>query len=141
MIDPVGTGFSKPLGDAKPADFHGVDEDIRSVAQFIKRYVSENGRWGSPKYVLGESYGGMRGAGLAYYLQANMGMNLNGLVLVSPFLNGATGIDGEGMDLGQVTYLPTLAATAWYHGLVPDRPATVQEYRFKAFTSPARYGV
>lgn len=128
MIDPVGTGFSKPLGDAKPADFHGVDEDIRSVAQFIKRYVSENGRWGSPKYVLGESYGGMRGAGLAYYLQANMGMNLNGLVLVSPFLNGATGIDGEGMDLGQVTYLPTLAATAWYHGLVPDRPATVQEY-------------
>jgi carboxypeptidase C (cathepsin A) len=128
MIDPVGTGFSKPLGEAKPADFHGVDEDLKSVAQFIKRYVSENGRWGSPKYVLGESYGGMRGAGLAYYLQANMGMNLNGLVLVSPFLNGATGIDGEGMDLGQVTYFPTLAATAWYHGLVPDKPATVQEY-------------
>jgi carboxypeptidase C (cathepsin A) len=95
MIDPVGTGYSKPLGDAKPADFHGVDEDIKSVAQFIKRYVSENGRWGSPKYVLGESYGGMRGAG---------------------------------MDLGQVTYFPTLAATAWYHGLVPNKPATVQEY-------------
>jgi carboxypeptidase C (cathepsin A) len=128
MIDPVGTGYSKPLGDAKPADFHGVDEDLKSVAQFIKRYVSENGRWGSPKYVLGESYGGMRGAGLAYYLQANMNMNLNGLVLISPFLNGATGIDGEGMDLGHVTYLPTLAATAWYHGLVPNKPATVQEY-------------
>ena len=128
MIDPVGTGYSKPLGDAKPADFHGVDEDIKSVAQFIKRYVSENGRWGSPKYVLGESYGGMRGAGLAYHLQANLGMNLNGLVLVSPFLNAATGIDGEGMDLGHVTYFPTLAATAWYHGLVPNKPATVQEY-------------
>ena len=128
MIDPVGTGYSKPLGEAKPADFHGVDEDLKSVAQFIKRYVSENGRWGSPKYVLGESYGGMRGAGLAYYLQANMGMNLNGLVLVSPFLNAATGIDGEGMDLGHVTYLPTLATTAWYHGLIPNKPATVQEY-------------
>jgi carboxypeptidase C (cathepsin A) len=128
MIDPVGTGFSKPLGEAKPADFHGVDEDIKSVGQFIKRYVSENGRWGSPKYVLGESYGGMRGAGLAYYLQSAMNMNLNGLVLVSPFLNAATGIDGEGMDLGQVTYFPTLAATAWYHGLIADKPASIEEY-------------
>ena len=128
MIDPVGTGFSKPLGAAKPADFHGVDEDIKSVAQFIKRYVSENGRWGSPKYVLGESYGGMRGAGLAHYLQSQLGMNLNGLVIVSPFLNAATGIDGEGMDLGHVTYFPTLAATAWYHDLIPNKPATVQEY-------------
>ena len=128
MIDPVGTGYSKPLGEAKPADFHGVDEDIKSVAQFIKRYVTENGRWGSPKYVLGESYGGMRGAGLAYYLQSRLGMNLNGLVIVSPFLSAATGIDGDGTDLGHVAYLPTLAATAWYHGLVPNRPATVQDY-------------
>ena len=128
MIDPVGTGFSKPLGDAKPADFHGVDEDIRSVAQFIKRYVSENGRWGSPKYVLGESYGGMRGAGLAYHLQAEQGMNLNGLVVVSPFLNAETGIDGAGIDYAHVAYLPTLAATAWYHGLVQDKPATIAAY-------------
>jgi carboxypeptidase C (cathepsin A) len=128
MIDPVGTGFSKPLGEAKPADFHGVDEDIKSVAQFIKRYVSENGRWGSPKYILGESYGGMRGAGLSYYLQATMGMNLNGLVIVSPFLNGGTGIDGEGINLGHVAYFPTLAATAWYHGLIPNKPATVEEF-------------
>jgi carboxypeptidase C (cathepsin A) len=128
MIDPVGTGFSKPLGDAKPADFHGVDEDIRSVAQFIKRYVTENGRWGSPKYVLGESYGGMRGAGLAYHLQAEQGMNLNGLVMISPFLNAETGIDGAGIDVAHAAYLPTLAATAWYHNLVQDKPATIAEY-------------
>ncbi len=128
MIDPVGTGFSKPIGDAKPADFHGVDEDIRSVGQFIKKYVSENGRWGSPKYVLGESYGGMRGAGLAYHLQAVHGMNLNGLVCVSPFLNAETGIDGDEIDVAHVAYFPTLAATAWYHGLVADKPATVGEY-------------
>ena len=128
MIDPVGTGFSKPLGDAEPADFHGVDEDIRSVAQFIKRYVSENGRWGSPKYVLGESYGGMRGAGLAYHLQAEQGMNLNGLVVVSPFFNAETGIDGAGIDYAHVAYLPTLAATAWYHNLVQDKPATITAY-------------
>jgi len=69
MIDPIGTGFSKPLGDAKGADFWGVDQDIKSVGQFIKRYVSDSGRWGSPKYLLGESYGGLRSAGLAYYLQ------------------------------------------------------------------------
>ncbi|MCE3284255.1 MAG: Carboxypeptidase [Steroidobacteraceae bacterium] len=128
MIDPVGTGFSKPLGEAKPEDFHGVDEDIRSVAQFIKRYVSENGRWGSPKYVLGESYGGMRGAGLAYHLQAEQGMNLNGLVIVSPFLNAETGIDGAGIDSAHVAYFPTLAATAWYHGLVQDKPPTIEQY-------------
>ena len=128
MIDPVGTGFSKPLGKAKPADFHGVDEDIRSVGQFIKKYVAESGRWGSPKYVLGESYGGMRGAGLAYHLQAVHGMNLNGLVIVSPFLNAETGIDGDGIDIAHVAYLPTLAATAWYHGRVQDKPATIEEY-------------
>lgn len=128
MIDPVGTGYSKPLGEAKPEDFHGVDEDIKSVAQFIKQYVSENGRWASPKYVLGESYGGMRGAGLTYYLQSREGMNLNGLVMVSPFLNAGTGIDGEGLDVPHVAYFPTLAATAWYHGLVKDRPASIAEY-------------
>jgi hypothetical protein len=64
MIDPIGTGFSKPLGEAKGADFWGVDQDIKSVGQFIKRHVSDNGRWGSPKYLLGESYGGIRSAGL-----------------------------------------------------------------------------
>jgi carboxypeptidase C (cathepsin A) len=128
MIDPVGTGFSKPLGDAKPADFQGVDEDVKSVAQFIKKYVSENGRWASPKYLLGESYGGMRSAGLAYYLQSNEGMNFNGIVLVSPFLNAETGIDGGGIDIAHVAYFPTLAATAWYHNLIANKPAAVADY-------------
>ena len=72
MIDPVGTGFSKLLGEAKGTDFWGVDQDIKSVGAFIKCYVTENGRWGSPKYVLGESYGGMRGSGLAMYLQSRL---------------------------------------------------------------------
>jgi carboxypeptidase C (cathepsin A) len=128
MIDPVCTGFSKPLGDAKSADFWGVDQDIRSVGQFIKRYVSDNGRWGSPKYLLGESYGGMRSAGLAYYLQSTQGMDLNGVVLVSPFLNAGSGIDGEEIDLPHVLYLPTFAATAWYHDAIPNKPASLQAY-------------
>jgi carboxypeptidase C (cathepsin A) len=99
MIDPVGTGFSKAVGDAKNADFWGVDQDIRSVGAFIKRYVSENGRWASPKYVLGESYGGMRSAGLAYHVQSEHGMNLNGVVLVSPFQSAGSGIDAMEIDL------------------------------------------
>jgi len=128
MIDPVGTGFSKPLGEAKGADFWGVDQDIKSVGAFIKRWVTENGRWASPKYLLGESYGGMRSAGLADHLQSVHGMNLNGVVLVSPFLDSASGVDGIELDLPHALYLPTLAATAWYHGLVANRPASLEAF-------------
>jgi len=128
MIDPVGTGFSKPLGEAKGADFWGVDQDIKSVGAFIKRWVAENGRWASPKYLLGESYGGMRSAGLANHLQSVHGMNLNGVVLVSPFLNAASGVDGIEIDLPHALYLPTLAATAWYHDRVPNKPASLEAF-------------
>jgi carboxypeptidase C (cathepsin A) len=122
MLDPVGTGFSVPLGNATGKDFWGVDQDIESVATFIKKYVSENGRWGSPKYILGESYGGMRAAGLVHHLQNRHGMQCNGVVLVSPFLSMGSGVDGASIDLPHVLYLPTLAATAWYHQTIPDRP-------------------
>jgi carboxypeptidase C (cathepsin A) len=128
MIDPVGTGFSKAVGEAKNADFWGVDQDIKSVGAFIKRYVSENGRWASPKYLLGESYGGMRSAGLAFYLQSTQGMNLNDVVLVSPFLSAASGVDGMEIDLPHVLYLPTLAATAWYHDAIANKPASLQAF-------------
>ncbi len=128
MIDPVGTGFSKPLGEAKGEDFWGVDQDIKSVGSFIKRYVTENGRWGSPKYVLGESYGGVRGAGLARHLQSDLGMNLNGLILVSPYFGIASGDDGIGNDLPHVLYLSTFAATAWYYDAVAGKPASLDDY-------------
>ena len=128
MIDPVGTGFSKPLGDAKGADFWGVDQDIRSVGAFIQRYVTENGRWASPKYILGESYGGVRGAGLVQHLQSTHGMNFNGLVLVSPFLSVVSGRDGVAIDLPHVLFLPTFAATAWYHDAIPEKPRSLDEF-------------
>ena len=128
MIDPVGTGFSKLLGEAKGTDFWGVDQDIKSVGTFIKRYVTENGRWGSPKYVLGESYGGVRGSGLANYLQSELGMNLNGLILVSPFFSLVSGEDGIGIDLPHVLYLSTFAATAWYYDAIADKPASLEAY-------------
>jgi len=128
MVDPVGTGFSVPLGEAEGKDFWGVDPDIRSVGAFIKKYVTENGRWGSPKYILGESYGGIRTAGLVHHLQSRESMNFNGVVLVSPFLNMGSGIDGAQIDLPHVLYLPTLAATAWYHGAVADRPERLEDF-------------
>ena len=128
MIDPVGTGFSKPLGEAKPDQFHGVDQDLRSVGDFVKRYTSENGRWASPKYLLGESYGGMRTAGLVNRMQQTAGMHFNGVVLVSPFLDMGSGLDGAEIDLPHVLYLPTLAATAWYHEIVDDRPAELETF-------------
>jgi carboxypeptidase C (cathepsin A) len=128
MIDPVGTGFSKPLGEAKGADFWGVDQDVKSIGAFIKRWVAENGRWASPKYLLGESYGGMRSAALANYLQSTQGMNLNGVVIVSPFLSAGSGVDGIELDLPHALYLPTFAATAWYHKLIPNRPASLEAY-------------
>ncbi|MCG8454716.1 MAG: hypothetical protein MI919_00435, partial [Holophagales bacterium] len=114
MVDPVGTGFSKPIGKGKGEDFWGVDQDIRSVGSFIRKYVTLNGRWGSPKYILGESYGGIRSAGLVWHLQSVHSMATNGLILVSPFLDMGTGIDGAGIDLPHVLYLSTFAATAWY---------------------------
>jgi len=91
MMDPVGTGFAKPVGEGKGEDFWGVDQDIKSVSEFIVQYVTENGRWASPKYVLGESYGGMRTGGVSYYLLSKHYMALNGVILVSPFMEMATG--------------------------------------------------
>jgi len=128
MIDPVGTGFSKPLGEAEGKQFWGVDQDIESVAQFIKQYINEQGRWASPKFILGESYGGIRGAGLAHHLQSRHGMNLNGLILVSPFLNTAAGRDGGGLDLPHALFFPTFAATAWYHGVLDAAPTDLAAY-------------
>ena len=122
MIDPVGTGYSRPVGEATGADFWGVDQDIDSVSRFIKTWVAENGRWDSPKFVLGESYGGMRSGGVAWVLLSQHGMALNGVILVSPFMSFADGFDGLGVDLPHILFLPTLAATAWYHDALAEKP-------------------
>ena len=121
MIDPVGTGYSKPIGDTEGKEFWGVDADIKTVSDFIEQYITENNRWRSPKYLLGESYGGMRSAGVINYVQSTHGMAFDGIILVSPFLNFAVGVDGVGEDLPHVLYLPTLAATAWYHDALENK--------------------
>lgn len=127
MVDPVGTGYSKTVDKGEGKDFWGVDQDIESVGAFIKKYVTENGRWASPKYILGESYGGIRSAGLVWHLQNDHGMNFNGIAIVSPFLNMGSGIDGAQIDMPHVLYLSTLAATAWYHDAIADKPENKPE--------------
>ena len=133
MVDPVGTGFAKPVGEGKGEDFWGVDQDIKSVSEFIVQYLTENGRWASPKYVLGESYGGIRTGGVSYYLLNNHMVALNGVILVSPFMEMAVGFAGMGVDLPHVMLLPTFAATARYHGLLDPTPPDL-----KAFMAEAR---
>jgi len=128
MIDPVGTGFSRAVGKADGKDFWGVDQDIRSVSEFIVRYLNQSGRWASPKFILGESYGGMRTAGVAYHLLTQHNVALNGVVLVSPFLDFANANAGLRVDEPYVNFLPTYAATAWYHKVLPNRPAELQPF-------------
>lgn len=128
MIDPVGTGISRAIGKAKDKDFWGVDQDIRSVSNFIKQYITLNERWNSPKYLLGESYGTLRCGGVTNFLQRNMGIELNGVILVSSVLNYATQSFVDGSDIPYITYLPTYAATAWYHNKINNKPADLAAF-------------
>jgi len=122
FIDPVGTGYSKPLGKATGKDFWGVDEDVKSLAQFIRRYVGRNQRWNSPKFLIGESYGTFRNAVLVNYLQSRDGMDFNGLVMISTVLDLRQLLFGAGDDLPYVLYLPSYAATAAYHKMLKEPP-------------------
>ena len=130
MVDPVGTGYSRPLGEAEGKDFWGVDNDIKSVSDFIVRYLTDNGRWASPKYILGESYGGMRAGGVAYDLLDRYNIGLNGVVLVSPYMDvaGGGGVGVANLPLGYAMALSTYAATAWFHDALADRPEDLQAF-------------
>lgn len=118
FIDPVSTGFSRPAPGEDAKQFHTLEKDIESVGDFIRLYVTRYQRWGSPKFLIGESYGTTRAAGLSGYLQDRHGMYLNGLMLVSSILNFQTARFDLGNDLPYVLFLPTYAATAHYHGQV-----------------------
>src|SRR5881628_186031 len=118
FIDPIGTGFSKPVGKGTGKDFWGVDEDAKALAQFISQYVSRAGRWASPKYLIGESYGTTRSAVLGNRLQRD-GIALNGIVLISSVLDFETLLFSPGHDLSYELYLPSYAATAAYHKVIP----------------------
>ena len=131
FIDPVSTGYSRPAPGEDVKQFHGVEEDVKSVAEFIRLFTTRNGRWDSPKFIAGESYGTTRAAGLAGYLHDEFSFYLNGVILVSSVLNFQT-LDDEGSDLGVMMFLPSYTATAWYHKklapeLQKDLQATLRE--------------
>lgn len=120
FIDPVSTGFSRAVPGEDPKQFHGVQEDLESVGEFIRLWTSRFGRWASPKFLAGESYGTTRAAGLSNYLQDRHGMYFNGIVLISSILNFQTAYFHPANDLPYTLFLPTYTATAWYHKKLPE---------------------
>ncbi|HUG32488.1 MAG TPA: peptidase S10 [Acidimicrobiia bacterium] len=127
-IDAMGTGLSRTAKKGKEKKFHHFKKDIEAFAEFIVHYLNRNGRWASPKYLAGESYGTLRGAGIAHELFAKHHVEFNGIVFISMILNYQTSaIDREtmlvhpGNDLPFALYLPTYAATAWYHSRLPKK--------------------
>jgi carboxypeptidase C (cathepsin A) len=116
MIDPVATGFSHTENGASNNPFFGVLNDYTSVATFIQTYLNANNRWTSPKYILGESYGGVRGSLLAHHLQMDYDMAINGLILISPELSDqALSFANIDNNTPYWANFPSMAATAWYH--------------------------
>ncbi|MGW5642628.1 S10 family peptidase [Saccharopolyspora sp. NPDC003752] len=122
FIDPVSTGYSRAVEGGAPGDFHGYQKDIESIAEVIRLWTTRNGRWMSPKYLAGESYGTLRAAALAEHLQSRHGLYPNGLLLISSVLDMGTIRFTEGNDLPYSLFLPTYAAIAHYHGKHGDRP-------------------
>ncbi len=116
FIDPVGTGYSRVIGKGKETDYWGLKEDARSVAQFMRQWITENSRWNSPKYIIGESFGTTRAVAVGAELE-NEGqtMSLNGMVLISQALDYAGSTSVHDNITSFITYLPSMAATAWYH--------------------------
>lgn len=127
MIDPIGVGFSKPIGEAKWEDFWGVDQDIRSIGLFIEQFLIRSGKFNAPKYLLGESYGTFRNAGLVKYLQ-DKGIAMNGVIMVSAVFELQHLLFGPGDDVAYLVHFPTYAATAWYHDKVKSKGENLEAF-------------
>ena len=135
FIDAPGTGFSRISGKDKDKAFFGIDPDAYAFAEFISEFLSKYGRWNSPKYLFGESYGTPRSAVLINQLESERSIDFNGVILLSQILNFDLSPDrptgNPGVDLPYQTVLPTYAATAWYHHKLPgehaDLPAFLTE--------------
>jgi carboxypeptidase C (cathepsin A) len=145
FIDPVSTGFSRATDGTKPADYHGYQRDLESVGELIRLWTTRNGRWMSPKFLAGESYGTTRAAALADHLQTRYGLYLNGLMLISSVLDmGSIALHGPD-DRGYANFLPTYAAIAHYHGKHGNRPladvlADAEEFAARDYPSALKRG-
>ncbi len=127
MIDPIGVGFSKPIGDSNWEDFWGVDQDIRSIGLFIEQFIIRSEKFNAPKYLLGESYGTFRNAGLVKHLQ-DKGIAMNGVIMVSAVFELQHLLFGPGDDVAYLIHFPTYAATAWYHNKVSDKGESLESF-------------
>jgi carboxypeptidase C (cathepsin A) len=132
FIDAPGTGFSRIAGKDKEKAFFGVDQDAYAFAQFISQFLTKYGRWNSPKYLFGESYGTPRSAVLINQLEADRSIDFNGVILLSQILNFDLSPDrptgNPGIDTPYQTVLPTYAATAWYHKKLPGEHANLEAF-------------
>lgn len=130
FIDAPGAGFSRIAGTNREKDFYGVDQDAYAFSQFVKKFLTKYGRWNSPRYLFGESYGTLRNAALAYVLARGDRIDLNGIIMLSQILMYDANVDSPqynpGVDLPYVLALPSYAATAWYHHKLPGSPADLQ---------------
>jgi len=133
FVDAPGTGFGRLAGKDKEKAFFGVDQDAYAFSSFIKGFLSKYGRWNSPKYLFGESYGTPRSAVVVNELETADDIDFNGVIMLSQILNFGLSADGPSADPGSdeayVTALPTYAATAWYHNRLPgERPAAIEPF-------------
>jgi carboxypeptidase C (cathepsin A) len=119
FLDAPTTGLSRALGKAETKDLVGVDHDLDAFTRTIQRWLTVYGRWNSPKFIIGESYGTLRAAGLSHSL-ADHGVQLNGVTLMSSVLS--IGLLFSSYDQTYINILPTYAATAWYHNRIPNKP-------------------
>ncbi len=133
FIDPVGTGYSRVIGEGKVEDYWGLNEDARSIARFIREWITEHNRWMSPKYIAGESFGTIRAVTVAQELEGEgQNMALNGLVMISQALDFGGSTSDHHNITSFITYLPSMAATAWYH------KKAGQELTLEAFLEQSR---
>ena len=134
FIDPVGTGFSHPLGKTEGKEYWGVSQDARSVAEFIRLWLGENGRWNSPKFLGGESYGTTRSAAVVNELEGRFNdVSLNGILLISTILDFGAQANVPGNEMPYVLFLPSMAAAAHHHGKAPADAGALE-----AFVAEAR---
>ena len=137
FIDPVGTGYSRAVGTGKGEDYWGVEKDAKSIAEFIRLWLVKYKRWNSPKYLSGESYGTTRAAALLGELSGGWAdIAVNGVVFISSILDFQTARFLPGNDGPYLSYLPTMAATAWYHGKIDQAGRTLEDFldEVRAFT-------
>ena len=132
FIDAPGAGFSRVAGEDHDKAFYGVDEDAYAFSDFIVQFLTKFGRWNSPKYLLGESYGTTRAAVLINLLETERSVRFNGVIMLSQILMFDGSGDGPqhnpGVELPYILTLPTYAATGWYHHRLPDAPADLPKF-------------